>query len=185
MSAYVALLRGVNVGGKGGRIRWSMRSGALFEEQGFEDVTDAHSERQRRLSSGRPKFRFEHALESATSTPSDSRSRRRSCFDQCGRVRIEPSTTPRSLTSDRAHLHVGFSDEGSHRAKSSPPSTSGASNPSGSLRLSGSEAYLSLPLGMGRSKLASYVDRRWRTPMTVRNWKTVNSLAEPACYVAA
>jgi uncharacterized protein (DUF1697 family) len=40
----------------------------------------------------------------------------------------------------------------------------------------GAEVYLLLPLGMGRSRLASYVARRLRVPMTVRNWNTVNSL---------
>ena len=40
--------------------------------------------------------------------------------------------------------------------------------------------YLCLPLGMGNSKLASYVARRIGASMTVRNWNTVTTLAELA-----
>ncbi len=44
--------------------------------------------------------------------------------------------------------------------------------------LAGREVYFSLPDGMGRAKLPAYVGRRLGTPMTLRNWRTVEALAE-------
>lgn len=47
----------------------------------------------------------------------------------------------------------------------------------------GKHVYLHLPNGMGRAKLPPYIDTRLTragTPMTVRNWATVNKLAEMA-----
>lgn len=42
------------------------------------------------------------------------------------------------------------------------------------------ELYLHLPNGMGRSKLAPYLDRQLKVPTTVRTWKTVTKLYELA-----
>jgi len=44
----------------------------------------------------------------------------------------------------------------------------------------GTELYLHLPNGMGRTKLPDYVLRRVKVPTTVRNWNTVTKLAELA-----
>ena len=39
--------------------------------------------------------------------------------------------------------------------------------------------FLHVPGGMGRTKLTTdWFDRRLGTPMTVRNWRTVNALLE-------
>jgi uncharacterized protein (DUF1697 family) len=46
--------------------------------------------------------------------------------------------------------------------------------------LAGRECYLYLPDGIGRSRLASAVDRRLAPPITVRNWRTVTTLHELA-----
>jgi uncharacterized protein (DUF1697 family) len=42
----------------------------------------------------------------------------------------------------------------------------------------GTELYLYLPNGMGRTKLPAYLDRRVKVPVTVRTWKSVTKLAE-------
>jgi uncharacterized protein (DUF1697 family) len=44
----------------------------------------------------------------------------------------------------------------------------------------GSEAYLYLPVGTGLSKLLNYLIRQLRTPVTMRNWNTLNKLVELA-----
>jgi uncharacterized protein (DUF1697 family) len=44
----------------------------------------------------------------------------------------------------------------------------------------GSELYLYLPDGLGRSKLPTYAVRAVKVPTTVRNWKTVTKLVELA-----
>ena len=44
----------------------------------------------------------------------------------------------------------------------------------------GSDVYLHLPNGMGRSKLPDYVGRQLEVPMTFRNWNTVTKLVELA-----
>jgi uncharacterized protein (DUF1697 family) len=42
----------------------------------------------------------------------------------------------------------------------------------------GTESYLHLPDGMARTKLPGYLDRQLKVPVTLRNWATVNKLAE-------
>jgi len=44
----------------------------------------------------------------------------------------------------------------------------------------GSDVYLHLPNGMGRSKLPDYVGRQLEAPITFRNWNTVTKLVELA-----
>jgi len=44
----------------------------------------------------------------------------------------------------------------------------------------GADVYLYLPDGVARTKLPRYLERRLGLPMTVRNWKTLGSLAELA-----
>jgi uncharacterized protein (DUF1697 family) len=46
--------------------------------------------------------------------------------------------------------------------------------------VAGTEIYMHLPNGMGRSKLPAYLGRRLKVPFTVRNWNTVVKLAEMA-----
>lgn len=42
----------------------------------------------------------------------------------------------------------------------------------------GSEIYLYLPNGTARAKLPTYLDRHLQVPTTIRNWNTVNKLLE-------
>lgn len=46
--------------------------------------------------------------------------------------------------------------------------------------IKGTELYLHLPNGMGRTKLPAYLDRKLKVPTTVRNWNTVCKLLELA-----
>ena len=46
--------------------------------------------------------------------------------------------------------------------------------------IKGSDLYLRLPNGMGRTKLPAYLDRKLKVPTTVRNWNTVLKLLDLA-----
>jgi uncharacterized protein (DUF1697 family) len=46
--------------------------------------------------------------------------------------------------------------------------------------IKGTELFLLLPNGMGRTKLPGYLDRQLKIPMTVRTWKTATKLADLA-----
>ena len=61
VTAYAALLRGINVGGKNKVPMPELK--ALFEELGFADVVDVHPERQRRLPRGEGRRRRDRAAD--------------------------------------------------------------------------------------------------------------------------
>jgi uncharacterized protein (DUF1697 family) len=44
----------------------------------------------------------------------------------------------------------------------------------------GAAIYLDLPNGMGKARLPAYLDRRFKQPITYRNWATLNKLLELA-----
>ena len=50
-----------------------------------------------------------------------------------------------------------------------------------SYRLVGSVMYLHAPDGIGRSKLAAKMERLLGVPLTARNWRTVSKISEMAC----
>jgi len=59
-------------------------------------------------------------------------------------------------------------------------------SPGDSFRLIGREIYLSLPNGAARTKLTNaYFDRTLATVSTVRNWRTVNKLADMLAEMSA
>ncbi|HEY5274589.1 MAG TPA: DUF1697 domain-containing protein [Acidimicrobiales bacterium] len=170
-SSYVALLRGINVGGKGKLSMQELRE--LFESLGFEDVRTV-------IQSGNVVFR-------AASRPSSSGLE----TAIAERFQITSAVVLRSSSElakavhnnpfgdvDRKYLHVGFMGQ----ALSDPELAALDLGRFAPERLSavGSEVYFCLPLGMGTSKLASHVARRIGASMTVRNWNTVTTLAKLA-----
>jgi uncharacterized protein (DUF1697 family) len=88
---------------------------------------------------------------------------------------VERNPFPRA---DRSKLHVGF--------MAAKPATAVLAALDGEpflpdeFAVVGSELYLHLPDGMGRTKLPDYVVRRLKVPTTVRNWNTVMKLVELA-----
>jgi uncharacterized protein (DUF1697 family) len=167
-SSWVALLRGVNVGGKGRVSMQELRE--LFESLGFEDVRTL-------IQSGNVIFR-------SASTPSagileDAIAER---FQVTSPVVLRTSPQLAEIIRshpfsdvDRAHLHVGFMVEAiSEEAVAAFDVDRFAPE---RIAASGTEMYFCLPGGMGSSKLASYVSRRLGGSTTVRNWNTVTTLA--------
>ncbi len=171
MSNYVALLRGINVGGKAPMAMAALRS--LFEDLGFRDVRTF-------IQSGNvifqsPSTPVESDLEAAIlerfkiSTPVVVRSA--AALERVAARDPFPGT-------EAAHLHVGFLTRLPTREELSVldverfvPERIAAVE---------TEMYFLLPGGMGRSKLASYVNRHFSVPMTIRNSKTVTTLADLA-----
>jgi uncharacterized protein (DUF1697 family) len=77
---------------------------------------------------------------------------------------------------DRAFLHVGFMIAPVPAVELAAPDVERFAPDR--IAASGSELYFHLPRGMGNSKLASYLNRRLGSLMTIRNWNTVTTLAE-------
>jgi uncharacterized protein (DUF1697 family) len=171
MSRYLALLRGVNVGGRNVVAMAELR--ALFASLGHAEVTTF-------IQSGNvlfdaPELPAAAALEAAI----DSR---------FGISVVVAVRTPAELDAaiannpftdaDPARLHIGF-------LTASPVATAldrierDAFLPD-RFALLGEHVYLELPNGMGRARLPAAIDRALGGAVTVRNWKTTLRLAELA-----
>jgi uncharacterized protein (DUF1697 family) len=171
MAKYVALLRGINVGGKNKLPMADLR--ARFESLGHTDVstfiqsgnvifTAARSVTSRSLETAiATEFGFEISV--VLRTPSE----------LATVVKANPFTRV-----DISKLHVGF-------MAAKPAAAAVAKLDAERFRpeefaIRGSELYFHLPDGIGRTKLPGYLDRQLKIPTTVRNWNTVNKLLELA-----
>jgi uncharacterized protein (DUF1697 family) len=167
---YVALLRGVNVGGKS---KVSMKDlAALFESLGHSEVTTY-------IQSGNVIFDSRSSLKNASVIESR-------IADTFGLDVSVVLRTPAELAkvldrnpfpdADAATLHVTF--------LAKPPSKAAFARIDASkyapeeFALGAKEIYLHLPNGMGRSKLAPALVRPAGPEATTRNWRTVTTLLE-------
>jgi len=171
MPTYVGLLRGVNVGGKNKVSMSALR--ALVESLGHHDVTTY-------IQSGNVVFTAAKAITPQTLEQAIARKlglditlvlRTHAELKQA--VKANPFST-----ADLSKVHVGFM-----AAKPKPAVVAALDaeqfSPE-SFAVKGRELYLYLPNGMGRTKLPAYLDRRLKTPTTVRTWNTVLRLLELA-----
>jgi uncharacterized protein (DUF1697 family) len=168
-SSYVALLRGVNVGGHGRVPMKELRE--LFESLGFEDVRTL-------IQSGNVIFRA-----ASKPSPDSLQAAIAERFQVTSPVVLRTSSELAEILThvpfgdaDRAFLHVGFVVAPIARAELAALDVDHFAPER--IAASGAEMYFHLPEGMGSSKLASYVNRRLGGSMTIRNWKTVTTLAE-------
>jgi uncharacterized protein (DUF1697 family) len=168
-SVYVALLRGVNVGGSGRVPMKELRE--LFELLGFEDVRTL-------IQSGNVIFRA-----AKMPSPSTLQAAIAERFQITSPVVLRTSSELVKIIrndpfgdADQAFLHVGF------MVAPVPAPELAALDVERfapeQIVASGTEVYFHLPRGIGNSKLASYVNRRLGGSMTIRNWNTVTTLAE-------
>ncbi len=172
---YVALLRGINVGGKNGLPMKELA--AMFVAAGCSEVTTyiqsgnvvfgAPARVAERLPDeiGRAiaeRFGFQAPI--VTRTDAEIR-------------RIAEGNPFLADGADPDKLHVVFlADEPSDRAVHS---LDARRSPPDRFVVNGSEIYLHCPDGFGRSKLTNgYFDSKLRTVSTVRNWRTVLKLLE-------
>jgi uncharacterized protein (DUF1697 family) len=179
VTTYVALLRGVNVGGRR-RLAMSDLRGAL-EDLGFARVRTY-------LQSGNAVFNAEPA------EPSHIATRIADVLEEKtgGRIEVLVLTAadmafaaahnpfvPPTKGFDPKHLHVVFMfDEPSAERVASldPPAALGEE-----VALLGRLVYLRLPYGAARTKLSNaYFERELQTRATGRNWNTVTALAKEA-----
>ena len=175
--AYVALLRGINVGG---RNKLLMRElAAMFEDAGCEDVRTY-------IQSGNVVFRADSTLAdrlSARVTDAIAASLgyripviTRTAADVARVVEGNPFL---AAGADPTKLHVGF------LAETPDPASVARLDPNRSppdaFEVRGDEVYLHFPAGVARSKLDNaYFDRTLNTVCTIRNWRTVCKLHEMA-----
>lgn len=171
MARYVALLRGVNVGGKNKVPMADLR--ALAESLGLADVTSFIQSGNLLFTSGR------------RPDPGDLEAAIAQRFSIDISVVLRSASELRSVLSnqpfpgaDTSHVHVGFLTD-------KPPASSikrldpGRFEPE-TFAVRGVEVYMHLPAGMARTKVPAYLDTNLRIPMTIRNWNTVSKLADLA-----
>jgi uncharacterized protein (DUF1697 family) len=170
---YVALLRGINVGGKNALPMQELAR--MFCEAGCDDV-------QTYIQSGNVIFRCGPA---AAKLPGRISSQIETNFgyrvpvimrtaEQMAAVIKNNPFVPAGI--DHKWLHVYFlaNQPGARAVASLDPARSAPDT----FRVRGSEIYLHLPNGMGRSKLTNaYFDSKLATTSTARNWSTILKLA--------
>jgi uncharacterized protein (DUF1697 family) len=172
---HVALLRGVNVGGKN---RLSMKDLAdIFGGLGCRDVRTY-------IQSGNVVFRADRAL--AGRVPDLVAGAISAGFSLKVPVVMRSVAELFTVIADNPFLNSGADTKALHVAflKDRPSASSVAAldpdrSPPDKFAVCGSEIYLCLPNGAGRSKLtAQYFDSTLKTTSTTRNWNTVLALLD-------
>lgn len=171
MTRYVALLRGINVGGHNKVPMEALR--ATCESIGCTDVATYIQSGNVVLTSKLGAAKLRTALESAIT-------------EQLGVSPVVVIRTHDELAAvltgnpwpdtDPDNLHVAFLSE-----TPDPTQVAGVEDLEDRAErvvVRGADAYFHLPNGMGRSKLPEIFGRRVKTPATVRNWRTVNKLLQ-------
>jgi len=174
MESWIALLRGVNVGGHNMIPMAELRKACA--EAGFRDVATY-------IQSGNVVFR---AAGDAHGVADDLRgliAERFGCDVPVVLRTVEAlervaSANPfaRQGVAEK-ELHVGFLLErpSASRLADLPEQPPGPE----AFRVAGADVYLHYPQGLGTSKLTTaWLDRAFGTTITVRNWRTVNKLVE-------
>jgi uncharacterized protein (DUF1697 family) len=171
---YAALLRGVNVGGRGKVSMQDLR--ALFESAGLSEVASyVQSGNVVFTSSKADTAKLAHTIEQKISTEigMDVTVLIRSAEEL---RKIQKSNPLIGRTDDPTKLHVTF-------LESKPDKGTVAKLPQASdadeLTVVGREIYLYCPGGYGNSKLNNtFIEKRLAIRATTRNWRTVAKLVE-------
>jgi uncharacterized protein (DUF1697 family) len=173
--AYLALLRGVNVGGKN---RLPMKGLIdLFVAAGCEDVRTY-------IQSGNVIFRADPGV--ADRIPGIITTRIATSFGCRTPVLLRTADQLGDVVSNNPFLKAGAAEDSLHvlfladtpipaRIESLDPDRS----PPDAFIVHGREIFLQLPHGVARTKLSNdYFDRKLATTSTGRNWRTVTKLLE-------
>lgn len=167
MPRYVALLRGVNVGGRNKLRMDELRS--LVESLGYTEVSTFIQSGNVLFSAAEPASAASLRAALSTRLGIDAAVVLRSAAELARAVASNPFDE-----ADPARLHVGFLTD--------PPASelvakldAGRYLPE-EVSIIGNDVYLHLPDGMGRAKLPGTLDRKLGMAMTVRNWNTVTRL---------
>jgi uncharacterized protein (DUF1697 family) len=175
MGTYAALLRAVNVGGRNRVPMAELRT--LLTQLGLEDVTTY-------VQSGNVVFRSRSG--SASTLAAEIEKQIAGAFGVRATVLLRTPAQLRKIAganpflaeeSDPLRLHVAFLDAAP--AAKAKAQLDPQRSPPDRFSVRGSEIYLHLPNGAGRSKLTiDYFERRLGVRGTARNWKTVTKLLE-------
>lgn len=182
VARHVALLRGINVGGKN---KLAMADLArIFTEAGCEDVRTL-------IQSGNVVFAASSKLAGRISAIVE-----REIAESFGLrvpVVLRSSDELREAVArnpflkkgiDEDWLHVAFLAEAPDRSRAA--SLDPKRSPGDSFVLRGREIFLHLPNGVARSKLTNaYFDSKLATTSTIRNWRTVSKLLEMTLKAAS
>src|SRR5215212_9051399 len=177
MTVFVALLRGINVGGHARVAMPALRE--LLESLGYQRVRTY-------LQSGNVVFEVadqstDHVAESVTSAVAKEMDLTISVLIRTAREidRVAEGNPFLGGKRDPSYLHVTFLE-----STPSPEKSKAFRTPEGQtdeLQLIDREVYLYCPGGYGKTKLNNtFIERRLGVPATTRNWKTVTSLQEMA-----
>lgn len=171
MTRYVALLRGINVGGRNKVAMPALR--ATCESLGCTDVTTYIQSGNVVLSSALSAADLRAALEKGIA-------------DQLGVSPTVMIRTHRQLAdaiaanpfpdADTAALHIAFLNDALDEEQLA--TLAALEHPTEEIASHGAEVYFHLPNGMGRAKLPELFGRRIKIPATVRNWRTVTTLLD-------
>ena len=169
---YVALLRGINVGGKTMVPMAALRDACA--SVGCEDVETYIQSGNVVLSSTLTEKKLQAALEAAIAAE----------FGFGPAVMIRTAEEMAAVLdghpypgADETSVHVGFL----HSPPAAPAARCLAAIDGGAEQVTvvGRDLYLHLPNGMGRANLPTQIDRCLRpAQVTVRNWRTVTKLVE-------
>lgn len=168
MTRHVALLRGINVGGRGIVSMAALRE--LFESLGHVEVTTL-------IQSGNVVFTSPEPVEPGSL---DAAIRERFAVN-CTVVVVDQDELDRVVSDnpftghEPTTVHVGFMAEPPSRSAVAALHTADLAPEQHVAH--GRQIYLHLPNGMGRARSPSYLERRLRMPITFRNWSTVTKLA--------
>lgn len=175
MPVYVAMLRGVNVGGNPLKMQWLREA---CEELGFSDV-------QTYLQSGNVVLSTKlgaDALAKTLKSKIDGQTRLpvpvivRSKAEMAKVVAGNPFLTQKGI--DQTRLHVTFLERIAER-----PDTAKLDKLAGDrdeYRLGKREVYLHCPINYGQTKLSNTAIEKLLGAATTRNWNTVTTLAAMA-----
>ena len=174
-TTHIALLRGINVGGKNKLPMPKLIK--LFEDAGCDDV-------RHYIQSGN--IIFTAPPQEADQLPVELEKQINTKFKLNVPVIIRSAKELRSAIAcnpfikrgvDESELHLVFLAD--MPAKQQTAALDSGRSPGDSFIVKGAEIYLHLPSGVARSKLTNvWFDSKLNTISTVRNWRTVLKLAE-------
>jgi uncharacterized protein (DUF1697 family) len=176
MKKYIALFRGINVGGKNTLPMKALA--AVLEDLGLRDIKTY-------LQSGNAAFLSKEKDASKLADRISGEIGKRCGFKPHVMV-LEPENIESAIMenpfpgaeANPKALHVGFL--AAIPLNPDLKALESLKKESERFRLVGSTFYLYAPDGVGRSKLAANAEKRLGVPMTDRNWKTVCKIYEMA-----
>lgn len=173
---YVALLRGINVGGN--RILPMKDLKALFEKLGYTEVSTY-------IQSGNVVFGASAALAKGIASAVDKAIQAKFGFSvpivvrSAAEMEAIAKGNPYLKSAPAESLHVAFLAQRPTAALAKALTNPGVDGEK--FELKGSEIYLMFPKGLAKTKVTNaYFDSKLQTISTVRNWRTTLALLEMA-----